>query len=173
MDVRILIVDDEPEIAEGLEVMLTSRSAEYRVVARARDGRAESTCLTEAVYHALGTQSIGEIVTWLYAPGTGKKEVAALAPLLRLALDTGDPAALLIADKAGRELALIALAVFRRLGLSEGQLALTGSILNRYEEIRRQVTALCSEACPGIRVIDPLGSPAQGAARMARERFGE
>ncbi len=38
MDVRILIVDDEPEIAEGLEVLLTTRSPDYRVVGRARDG---------------------------------------------------------------------------------------------------------------------------------------
>ena len=38
MDIRILIVDDEPEIAEGLEVMLTMHSPDYRVVGRARDG---------------------------------------------------------------------------------------------------------------------------------------
>ncbi len=38
MDVRILIVDDEPEIVEGLALMLTSQSPEYRVVGCARDG---------------------------------------------------------------------------------------------------------------------------------------
>ncbi len=38
MDVRILIVDDEPEIAEGLGMLLAARSPEYRVVGRARDG---------------------------------------------------------------------------------------------------------------------------------------
>ena len=38
MDVRILIVDDEPEIVEGLTLLLTSQSPEYRVVGRARDG---------------------------------------------------------------------------------------------------------------------------------------
>ena len=38
MEVRILIVDDEPEISEGLEVILASHSPEYHVVGRARDG---------------------------------------------------------------------------------------------------------------------------------------
>ncbi|MBQ9324820.1 MAG: response regulator [Clostridia bacterium] len=38
MDVRILIVDDEPEIAEGLALMLSTHSSEYRVVGCARDG---------------------------------------------------------------------------------------------------------------------------------------
>ena len=38
MDVRILIVDDEPEIVEGLTLLLTSQSPDYRVVGCARDG---------------------------------------------------------------------------------------------------------------------------------------
>ncbi len=38
MDVRIMIVDDEPEIVDGLEIILRSRSPEYRVVGKARDG---------------------------------------------------------------------------------------------------------------------------------------
>ena len=51
-------------------------------VVRAADGRGPATALTQAVFAALGVQSVGEIITWLYAPATGKKEVAALAPLL-------------------------------------------------------------------------------------------
>jgi len=38
MEIRILIVDDEPEISEGLAYMLSARSPEYRVVGKARDG---------------------------------------------------------------------------------------------------------------------------------------
>ncbi|MBQ8094206.1 MAG: response regulator [Clostridia bacterium] len=38
MDIRILIVDDEPEIVEGLGMLLTSRSADYKVIGTARDG---------------------------------------------------------------------------------------------------------------------------------------
>ncbi|MBR2823223.1 MAG: response regulator [Clostridia bacterium] len=38
MEIRILIVDDEPEISEGLAFMLSARSQEYRVIGKARDG---------------------------------------------------------------------------------------------------------------------------------------
>lgn len=142
-------------------------------VVRAQDGRARPTALTQLVYEALGVDSVGQIITWLYGPGTGKKEVAALAPLLRPALTAGDDAARAIVGKAGRELALLAVALWRRLELTDGQLALTGSILNRYEEIRSLTAAQCSAACLGMTIRSPRGSPAQGAARMAREMFSE
>lgn len=37
-------------------------------VVRAADGRGPATALTQAVFAALGVRSVGEIITWLYAP---------------------------------------------------------------------------------------------------------
>ena len=42
-------------------------------VVRAADGRGPATALTQAVFAALGVQSVGEIITWLYAPATGQE----------------------------------------------------------------------------------------------------
>ena len=55
-------------------------------VVRAEDGRDRPTGLTSLVMETLGAAEIRELITWLYAPATGKKEVASLARLLAPAL---------------------------------------------------------------------------------------
>lgn len=138
-------------------------------VVRAADGRGPATALTEAVLAALNAHGVGEIVTWLYAPATGKKEVAALAPLLLPALEQEDAAALAIARAAAEELALLACTAWKNLGLDRGELALTGSILQRYPRIRQEVAQRCLARHPHMKIIDPRGSAAFGAARLALE----
>lgn len=142
-------------------------------VVRAADGRGPATALTEAVLAALNARGVGEIVTWLYAPATGKKEVAALAPLLLPALEQEDAAALAIARAAAEELALLACTAWKNLGLDRGELALTGSILQRYPRIRQEVAQRCLARHPHMKIIDPRGSAAFGAARLALERKEE
>lgn len=137
-------------------------------VVRARDGRDGHTCLTEAVFRMLKIEDMSGLITWLYSPNTGKRDVAALAPLLQDALMVGDEAALRIARRAAAELAELAETVWLRLGLVEGETALMGSILRSYPVIREEVEKRCQIACPGMRCIDPRGSAAYGAALLAR-----
>lgn len=139
-------------------------------VVRAQDGRGEKTCLSGMVHAQLGVQDASGIVTWLYSPGTGKKEVAALAPLLLDALAAGDHAAQQIARGAGGELARLAIAAWKNLSLTEGELALTGSVLTHYAAIREEVCRLCAQACPQMKVISPRGGAAVGAVRLAMRK---
>ena len=141
-------------------------------VVRAADGRSRPTQLTELVFGALGLEDVGALITWLYAPETGKKEIAALARLLEPALARRDDAAIRIADHASDELASLVLTGWRKTGMRDGELALTGSILTHNEWIRHQVTEKITSACPAIRVREPLASPAVGAARMAMKLAG-
>lgn len=136
-------------------------------VVRADDGRIAPTALTGMVYEQLGVSGIPQIITWLYSPETGKKDVAALAPLLLRALDMDDHAAKAIAIKAAHELSQLACALWKTLGLEKGELALVGSILTRCDFIRNQVTALCTAQHPGMDVRPPRGTPAQGAVQLA------
>lgn len=139
-------------------------------VVRAQDGRGEPTCLTELTLKRLGAKDAYGIVTWLYASGTGKKEVAALAPLLQEALSRQDRTALEIAKKAARELAELAVAAWRNLGLNEGELAFTGSVLKYYPAVRDEVCRLCAEACPAMTILPaPRGTAVEGAVRLAME----
>lgn len=159
---RGYLIDDEGSgYALGRDILMA--------VVRAEDGRAAPTALTPMVFDALGLRDVREIVTWLYAPTTGKKEVAALAPLLLRALDEGDGAAEAIADKAASALAELAVAAWRNLGLHTGELAFIGSILRRYPRIRQGVTARCQAACPGMVIREPRDGAAKGAALLALE----
>lgn len=139
-------------------------------VVRAADGRDVPTLLTSLVYQELRVDSTQGVITWLYRPETGKKEIAALSPLLLTALEQGDSTALKIADNAASDLAELAVAAWRSLRLAHGELAVTGSILKRYPRIRRELERLCHQACPQMTIIDPRGSAAQGAALLAYER---
>ena len=141
-------------------------------VVRAEDGRISPTLLSGMVYEQLNVHDIRQIITWLYSPDTGKRDVAALAPLLKKALDAGDAAAISIAGRAAHDLAELAVTAWRRLGLNAGELALTGSILEHYPTIRAQVEAICAQNCAGVNIIPPRGTPAQGAAAMARASAG-
>ncbi|MBR1586053.1 MAG: ATPase [Clostridia bacterium] len=134
---------------------------------RAIDGRSAPTCLTELTFQALNVSDAQGIVTWLYAPGTGKKEVAALAPLLLTAIEQEDAAACAIARKAGDDLAELAVTAWRKTGMTHGELALTGSILTRYPTIRERVIQAVQSALPNVSIHSPKGSAAQGAARLA------
>ncbi|MBR3741524.1 MAG: ATPase [Clostridia bacterium] len=135
---------------------------------RAEDGRGKDTCLKQKTFDFLGTKDISGVITWLYAPGTGKKEIAAMAPLLLPALEAGDEAAGEIARKAANDLAELVITGWRKTGMRDGEAAMTGSILNRYAPIRAMTEACIHAELPDVRLISPRYSPARGAAMMAK-----
>lgn len=136
-------------------------------VARAQDCRGRETQLTELVMKQLDVRNVREMITWLYSAQTGKKEIAALAPLLNRALEKRDEAAQEIAAKAARELAEMAIAVWSQLGLESGELALNGSVLEHFSAIREETVRLCREFSPAMNVIRPRGCACEGAVKMA------
>ena len=140
--------------------------------ARAEDGRDGATVLKDLAFSYLNVSDIGGMITWLYQPQTGKKEVAALAPLLLKALEAGDEKAKRIAEKAARDLAELALTGWKKTGMTDGELAMTGSVLTHYPLIRANTEALILKKLPGVRILSPRFSPARGAAMLARESFG-
>ena len=144
-------------------------------VARAADHRDEPTALTGMVTAALSLpedSGIRGIITWLYGPETGKKEIAAMTRLLPEALAAKDAAALRIAERAASDLAELAIAGWRKSGMRDGELAMAGSILQKIPEIRDSVRKKILAVYPAIRIIEPRKGPAEGAAEMAREKEG-
>ena len=142
-------------------------------VIRAADQREGATVFTHLVAERLGIPEgdMRALTTWMYAPETGKKEIASLADLLPEALRMKDPAACGIAAKAADDLAELVLTGWRRSGMKDGELALAGSILRKIPGIRKSVEEQILKNYPEIRITEPLSSPAEGAARMAREEF--
>lgn len=137
-------------------------------VVRAEDGRIAPTVLTSLVTKQLAVSDVNALITWLYAPGTSKKEIAALAPLLLRALELHDAAAERIAETASEALAELAGTTWRRLGLMEGELAMTGSILTHYIFVRTRTEQLLKTAWPAMHIIAPHFDAAYGAALLAR-----
>ena len=141
-------------------------------VVRAFDRRGPATCLTDLVFQQLHIQDISQLITWLYAPETGKKEIGSLAPLLLRALAQNDEAAQAIAHKAVDDLAELVIASWRKTGMTDGELAFFGSISQYYTCIREGLTKRLSEALPGVSIIEAHHPAAHGAAALAMKLFG-
>ena len=97
-------------------------------VVRSADGREAPGILTELVYERLQIGSVGELIGFVYDKRTGKKDIAALAPLLSVACEALDAAALRIADKNAAALAELAFAVIGRMEASEAERSGSGAM---------------------------------------------
>lgn len=138
-------------------------------VVRAEDGRGPETCLREAVFRALRVGAIPELIGAVYAPGVGKKEIAALSPLLDEALEEKDAAALKICEKAAAELALLVRPVVEKLGLQDARLALAGSVLTKSLPVREATVRNLAAAFPALACVSPAQDAAAGAVLLARK----
>ena len=140
-------------------------------VSHSLDGRGPQSCLTESVLRQLGINEPKDLITWLYAPETGKSQIAALAPLLLPALLQNDATAFAIAEKASQDLADLVIAAWKKSNLQAGEVALTGSIFTYFDFIRAHTLSLLQQALPQVRVGAPRHSAAHGAAFLAQKYF--
>ena len=137
-------------------------------VVRAEDGRIAPTVLHDAVFKALQVGAVRELIGKIYAPGFGKREVAALAPLVGAAAEQGDAAALQIVEKAGRELALLVRPVAEKLGLQSARIAFAGSVLQKCAPVRSAAQTQLQTLLPQLTLAEPQGDAAAGAVLLAR-----
>ena len=124
--------------------------------------------LHDAVFKALQVGAVRELIGKIYAPGFGKREVAALAPLVGAAAEQGDAAALQIVEKAGRELALLVRPVAEKLGLQSARIAFAGSVLQKCAPVRSAAQAQLQTLLPQLILAEPQGDAAAGAVLLAR-----
>lgn len=141
-------------------------------VVRSEDGRGPKTTLRGPVFHAWGVSDVRGLIGAVYAPGVGKREIAALAPLLNQALEGGDTAALDIRDRAVEELAALVRPVVETLGLEQGRLALMGGVLTRCTPIRAELEARLAARYPKLTCQPPEQDAAAGAALLAFQSMG-
>ena len=139
-------------------------------VVRTEDGREAPTLLHDAVYAALRVQNIRALIGCIYAPGFGKREVAALAPLVGQAAQQGDAAALRIVEKAGRELALLVRPVAEKLGLQQAKVAFAGSVLQKCAPVRSAAETHLHPFLPQMTLAEPQGEATMGAVLLARRQ---
>lgn len=151
--------------------------------------------LKEAVFSSMGISSVQELIAFLYAKKTGKKEIAALARLLTEDMVSKDTAAREITRKAAKELAELTAAVAAGLGAggdltvrgdlaagsgAESDLAagsgagddypllLEGSVLLKNRFVREALIAELKVKSIPVCVTDKKADAAYGAASMMR-----
>ena len=129
---------------------------------RERDGRGESTRLTELVERQLGFNVLGA-VPMIYRGG--KRTVASFAPLAFEAADMGDRQALAIVDNACRELRLLISTCASHLKKAPYLASLLGSLW----KAPRLLEGVRDQLSPDYRLLRPDLPPVFGAAVAAAE----
>ena len=156
-----LIDDDGSGYSIGIEIL--------KAVTRAEDGRGEETLLKSLVFEKLEVENQTGLLTWLYAKTTEKSHIAELAPLLLTAIEKGDKIAKSIAQKAAKDLVTLVTSAFKKVNLSQGEVAQVGSIFKHFDIIKTQFKELLKAQLPNVKIVEPRHTPSYGAAILAKE----
>lgn len=133
---------------------------------QALDGRCPDTAILERVYHRLGREDPGAIVSFVYDETTDKAAIARFSSIALALAEEGNPTAQAILNRGAGELYALAAAVQRRLGLEGRPIALLGGLLSGENPYRRAV----ARKLAGLgTVICPAHDALWGAAQMAWE----
>lgn len=146
--------------------------AGLRAAARAADGRAQPTRLTDRLLAAFGLSRPEELVGAVYRGGD-RAALAALAPVVLAAAEAGDQVAGEIVGEAACELASAAAAAARQLDLGPSfPVAVAGGVLVESAGYRRQFLAALADRGLTASPVSLVTEPAEGAVRLALDRVG-
>ncbi|MDX2111278.1 MAG: BadF/BadG/BcrA/BcrD ATPase family protein [Verrucomicrobiota bacterium] len=145
-----------------------------RAVARAADGRAPATALTDTVNRAWGQESADEIPVNFYKNPLPRDWVAKLAPLVFEAAARKDKIARGIIQEGCNELANLAVAVAAKLqfGPEPYSIVIAGGLLNAGDAFFKPLQRALTKRLPNATLIQPMLPPVLGAALVAMQRLG-
>lgn len=141
----------------------------------ALDETGPPTDLGARICRAWGIDRLEQALKRVYGDlHSAKTELAALAPIVFEAAGAGDSVARSLLSQAGRDLAVQAASVLRRLGMTGADprenppgVAVTGGVMTPGSVVVEAFRQNLAELVPGARVVECLGSPAEGAVRLA------
>jgi N-acetylmuramic acid 6-phosphate etherase len=142
-------------------------------VVRELDGRGPKTEITELLFRSeRGIHTLEELLAKIYRSEGGAGDVAAYFPIVLSAAKAGDAEARRILGEAGRELALAALTVIRKLHLESASFPVStvGGVFAAGDLLVGPLAAALHEVAPGARIGPPAYPPEIGAIRLARAR---
>ena len=144
--------------------------AALKAVARADDGRAPQTALTPMVLSEWSVPTPQGLISRVYLEHVPTHNIASLAALVEAAASEGDVVALDILKEAGRELALSAHAVVKRLGMQPPiPCVQAGSMILKGQIVRQMFLESAQAMGLALDPVTPVTEPAEGALRLARE----
>ncbi|RNB87320.1 N-acetylglucosamine kinase [Brevibacillus fluminis] len=133
-------------------------------VLRAADGRSGVTQLTGLLLTHLGLDHVEALFNWAYSPDFSVEKTADLSPLVSLAAEAGDIAAVRILQKASEELALAAQSVITKLALGEVPftMILQGGVLQKHDLLRGMVVEQIKSIAPKVQIDMENHEPIDG-----------
>jgi N-acetylglucosamine kinase-like BadF-type ATPase len=146
------IIGDE---GSGLWIALQALNA----VARAYDGRGPSTSLLERIKEYYGLRDLLDIVTPIYRTRQlNISKLAGLAEVVNEEAEKGDVVALEILSRAGRELALAAYSVAKKLDMVEDEGVIVGGVGSVFTSrvVRRTFEDEVRRLLPRSKLREPL-----------------
>lgn len=146
--------DEGSAYAIGVAILLA--------IARADDGRDESTVFKDLVFEKLGINSMDELIRIIYNKHQTKKDIAELASLIDKAISMNDAKAEYIERKAAEDLAELVFAVKNRLPEVQN-LAFSGSVLIKNKRIRSMVEHIVKKKYPEMFIYNGEPDAAKGA----------
>jgi len=144
-------------------------------VVRELDGRGPKTAIRELLFRSeRGIHTLEELLAKIYRTEGGAGDVAAYFPIVLSAAKAGDAEACRILGEAGRELALAALTVIRKLRLEAESFPVStvGGVFAAGDLLVGPLAAALHAVAPGARVGPPAYPPEIGAIRLARAKAG-
>lgn len=156
---------------EGSGSWLARRA--LQAVARATDGRGQRTSLVEAACEYFNVTAADDLSTAVYAPNMTNSRIAGFSRRVVAAAKRRDALAREIVEEAGRELALAAAAVIRKLKMERErfQVAYVGGVFAAGGLILDPLKEELAQVAPRAFVAPPVLAPAEAAARMAGEQL--
>jgi N-acetylglucosamine kinase-like BadF-type ATPase len=142
--------------------------AGLRAAARAADGRGPPTPILPAMLQHFQAGELSELIPKIYAADVTRAAIAALAPLIFQAAQSGDAVATGIVQQAASELSELVQTLARRLQLGDNSilLAVSGSVLLNQAALRDAIALRLADAGIGVRIV-PVWEAVAGALTIA------
>ncbi len=142
-----------------------------RAALRAYDSGDHSRLLQQLM-QALEAQTVHDLAVRVNSDAA--QDFAALFPVVLAAAEEGDPIAIELLDRAGRELAVPVAAVARRIfsDATNIPVATHGGVLAKSTRVKCAFKNRLHELCANANILDVVVDPALGALNRARREFG-
>lgn len=144
-------------------------------VVRDLDGRGPQTAIRKLLFESeRGVHTLEQLLAKVYRSEGGAGDVAAYFPVVLKAAKGGDDEARRILGEAGKELALAALTVIRKLHLEAESFPVStvGGVFAAGDLLLGPLAAALHDVAPGARVGPPAYPPEVGAIRLAIAKSG-
>ncbi|MGH7341948.1 MAG: N-acetylglucosamine kinase [Candidatus Rokuibacteriota bacterium] len=159
----ILLGDEGSGYAMGL--------AALRAIARADDGRAQTTALTSVILARFALQAPSDLIAW--TDNATKAQIAAIAPAVLTVADRDDTAATIVNQAADALVSHLSALLVRLAPWTEPpRVALAGGTLAAGRAFRSVVERVIREREPGCLILTSEIDGARGATAFARKLAG-